>query len=374
MKNFIIAGKHNRIVIQILLSIRSYSDAECVVLGGEETRVLRWSALCSRHACIGFDESDDDSFVAAVCQFSSAMPSAVLVPADCEAARMVNRVRARLTIDVIPIPDTPTLDMFDNKWRFHGFCTRHGFKVPATRFVDDKATLNFDAIAAELGLPFVIKPVDQSGSCGVHIVHTLAYYDETIRNNKEYRFHPLIVQRYIKGTDMGLSLLSQRGMVSAYAVQKWVNSDAVFVRDDYLDMVVHELCRVSGYHGVMHLDARLEEETGTVFLIESNPRFWASLDGPVWGGLNFVAASVGEGLPTNGIHVLFDGRFAGNRHPLLHPSWWRTLMSDPGARGRMLRAMTFDLYLVSTYLRGLPALVFSSIRRRFVPGMMTRPF
>jgi hypothetical protein len=233
--------------------------------------------------------------------------------------------------------------------------------------------LNFDAVAAELGLPFVVKPVDQSGSFGVHIIHTKNYYDDAIRNNKNYRFKRLIAQAYIQGTDMGLSLLSERGKVAAYAVQKWMNSDAVFVRDTYLEQVVHELCDVSGYHGVMHVDARVEDRTGTVFLIESNPRFWASLDGPVWGGLNFVAASVGEGAAAQGIRVLRDGRFPGNRHPLVCPAWWLPLMSDAGARGRMLRAMMFDFYLLPNFVRSLPALAVSSIRRRLFSGAVTRP-
>lgn len=374
MKNFIIVGKHNRIVIQVLLSIRSYSNAKCLVLGGEETSVLRWSVLCTRHVRIGFDESDDDHFVQTIDEVARTIPQVMLVPADCESARIVNRVRKRLHIDVVPIPDTLVLDMFDDKWRFHAFCERHGFRVPPTRLIGDKASLDFDAIAAELGLPFVIKPIDQSGSMGVHIVHSKAYYDQAIRNNTKYQYKTLIAQYYIKGRDMGLSLLSDRGKVSAYAVQKWMNSDAVFIRDAYLEKVVHALCDVSGYHGVMHVDARMEEQTGTVFLIEANPRYWASLDGPVWGGLNFVAASANEDSPSEAIRVLSDGQFPGNRHPLLRPSWWPALLSDRGARGRLLRAMMLDPYLVVNFLRSLPSLACSSVRRRLISTTVTRPF
>jgi predicted ATP-grasp superfamily ATP-dependent carboligase len=374
MKNFIVVGKHNRVVVQVLLAIRSYSDSECIVLGGDETLVLRWSSLCSRHGYIGFDEGEDDHFVATVERLAGAMPHAVLIPADCEAARIINRVRDRLKIDTAPIPNMSTLDMFDDKWRFHGFCKEHGFRVPPTRFIGDKTALDFDAVAAELGTPFVVKPVNQSGSFGVHIVHTRAYYDEAIRNNKKYRFVPLIAQYYIDGTDMGLSLLSIRGKVSAYAVQKWSNSDAIFVPNAYLEQIVHDLCNISDYHGVMHVDARMEDKTGTVFLIESNPRFWASLDGPVWSGLNFVAESVGEAAPHEGVRALVAGRFPGNRHPLMWPSWWRVVLFDSGARGRMLRAMLFDLYLVSNFLGLLPSLAWSYVRRRVFPRPLTRPF
>ena len=52
-------------------------------------------------------------------------PDILLIPCDCDAVRMTNRLSLGHALKTIPIPDTATLDMFDDKWRFYEFCTQH---------------------------------------------------------------------------------------------------------------------------------------------------------------------------------------------------------------------------------------------------------
>ena len=40
----------------------------------------------------------------------------MLIPADCDAIRLVNRVRDRLRLPITPIPDAATLDMLEQQW------------------------------------------------------------------------------------------------------------------------------------------------------------------------------------------------------------------------------------------------------------------
>lgn len=363
MINFIVVGKCKRVVSAVLQAIRSFTDAKCVVIGGEETAVLRWSSLCKRQFTMDLHGSDDGRFVHTVNAIVKRMPQVVLIPADCDAIRLVNRVRSQLQIRVTPIPDLATLDMFDNKWLFYQFCTRHGLPVPVTRFFSSKSALDYDTIASEFGVPFVVKPLNQAGSTGVQIIHSKANFETAIVNNDSYDYGQLIVQRYINGMDIDVSFLAINGRLCAFAVQQSAPSKIVFVSNAELEALAAKLCHAGAYHGVMHVDARIDAATGKVYLIESNPRFWATLTASVWCGLNFVAESIVQVPRTNGALVLTSG-MASTRNPLIRPSSWRQLIGDTGWRGRLLRAVAFDLPTFKDFARELPSTGIRYVNKR----------
>lgn len=363
MINFIVVGKCKRVVSAVLLALRSFTDAKCVVIGSEATAVLRWSSLCKRQFTMDMQGSDDGRFVQTVHAIVKRTPHVVLIPADCDAIRLVNRVRSQLPLRVTPIPDLATLDMFDNKWLFYQFCTRHGLPVPDTRFVSAKSALDYDAVAAEFGVPFVVKPLNQAGSTGVQIIRSKAHFETAILHDDGYDYGPLIVQRYIDGKDIDVSFLAIGGRLCAYAVQQSAPSEIVFVSHAELEALTAKLCHAGAYHGVMHVDARIDAASGKVYLIESNPRFWATLTASVWCGLNFVAESIVQAPRTNGVLCLTSGA-ANTRHPLLRPAAWRQLVGDVGWRGRLLRAVAFDLPTLRDFVRELPVAGMRFLSRR----------
>ena len=149
-----------------------------------------------------------------------AMPDLVLIPADCDGARMTSRVRRRLQATVIPAPDASMIDCFNSKWHFYLFCRQHGLNAPATRFIGAKHELHYSSTVSEVGTPFIVKPVDQDSAKGVQVISSEAEYQQKILNNDAYQYAPLIAQRYIEGTDVGLDLLSIKGKVAAIAIQQ----------------------------------------------------------------------------------------------------------------------------------------------------------
>ena len=366
MINFIVSGNCRRVVSAVLLAIRSFTDAKCIVVGGHATRRLRWSRLCKGQVTVDIDGGDDASFIDAVNRLAERNPHVILIPADCDAIRLANRVRGTLKVKTTPIPDLPTLDMFDNKWQFHQFCAGQGLPVPQTHFFASKTEMNFHAIVADIGLPFVVKPLDRAGSTGVHVVSSEKDFEASIRDNPSYDFGPLIAQRFIRGVDLDVSFLSSGGRLSALAVQQASGSRIDFLSNPALEAMASALSGASAYHGVMHVDARVEEGTGKVWLIESNPRFWASLTASVWCGLNFVAESLVPASTNAGVRALTAGS-ASIRHPLVRPTAWRRLLADRGGRGRLLRAMAFDPPALGEFARELPATALRFAGRRTSP-------
>jgi predicted ATP-grasp superfamily ATP-dependent carboligase len=363
MINFIVLGRNKHVLIPVLQSIRSFTDAKAITIGSEESKSLKWSTLCEQHLTINFDGSEDDAFVALINSIVEKIQYVTLIPADCDAVRLTNRVRDRLSLNITPIPMTSTLEMFDDKWRFYEFCKQHQLAVPQTRLFESKAQLDYAALAGEFGLPFVVKPVNEAGARGVQIIRNKAQFERIIRNNDAYQYAPLLAQAYVDGTDIDISLLADRGQVGAFAIQQANDAAVEFVHNSDLEQMAIKLCQLSAYHGVMHIDARIDKRSGKVYLLESNPRFWASLNASVACGLNFVAESIQAQPRVHGIRRLTAGK-SYTTHPVLHPSTWPALLSDAGDNGRLLRAMTFDPHALGSFATALPSLAWRQFSRQ----------
>lgn len=353
MLNFIVVGEIRVIVAQVLLAIHSFTDANCVVICGKESRLLHLSRLCSKLVEIDFYGVDDAQFAEQVNACAMALPGVMLVPGDCQAVRLVNRVRSLLKVPVSPVPTTAVLDLMENKWSFHAFCVRSGLNVPPTRLFASKHALDFDAVAAELGLPFVVKPVDQVASYGVHVIESGPQYNRLIRDQDAYRYAPLIAQKFITGVDVGLNLLALDGKVAAIAIQQQTGAVVRFFPNRYLEDVAHVIAGAAGYHGIMNVDARIETGSGRIFLFESNPRVWRSLYASVWCGLNFLEEGIHRRPPGHGVTRLTSGKSDVYYHPAFRPSQWPILLLDKTRKGRMLRIMMSDPYTFSSSIRPL---------------------
>lgn len=353
MQNFIVVGEMRAIVAQVLLAIHHFTPAHCAVISGKGSNSLRLSRLCARFVNLDFYGVDDQRFVDTVNQFSAQHAGTVLVAGDCQAIKMVNRVRTYLKVSISAVPDNAMLSVLEDKWSFYQFCKANGLTVPLTVLVNAKGELDFKTIAERLGLPFVVKPLDQLASYGVEIISDEQQFNKAILDNEAYQYAPLIVQRFVAGTDIGLNLLSIRGRVKTLACQKPDGTRMRFFADRTLEQVAHVIANQSGYHGIMNVDARIEDGTGNIYLIESNPRVWRSHYASVWCGMNFCAESLKEERESDEVQRLSSGESDVYYHPLFRPSQWSTVLFDKTHRGRLLRIMMFDPYTLVSSIRPL---------------------
>jgi predicted ATP-grasp superfamily ATP-dependent carboligase len=105
-----------------------------------------------------------------------------------------------------------------------------------------------------------------------------------------------IVQSFVKGHDIGCSVLCQEGKILAYTIQRGVvpsrrpyTPAAVieFVEDERVLDLVTRLVSSLKWSGVANIDMRYDEESDQVRVLELNPRYWGSLLGSLSAGVNF---------------------------------------------------------------------------------------
>jgi biotin carboxylase len=349
-KPFILLSEAAGILVQVLTAVHAIGPANCTVVISRETRHFSITNMTSQSIQANFDGSDDDYLVTAINRLAMEMPDLTVIPCDCPAERVVDRIGPRLNASVIPAPNAAMLDCFDDKWEFYQFCKKHGLNVPPARLVACKQDIDFHELSGELGLPIVFKPLNQAGSAGVQVIYSEQEYQKKIVEADDYQFAPLLVQQYVRGLDIGLNLLAIHGRITAIAVQQRdlpqnFGAPIEFLSNPELEDAARTICESSNYHGVMNIDARVEEKTGRVFLFESNPRFWGSLSASVWCGLNFVGACMEAAPPPPQVRRLQSGRANVHYHPMVQPALWgQALFSRHGQRRRMVKFMMGDLW------------------------------
>jgi predicted ATP-grasp superfamily ATP-dependent carboligase len=89
-----------------------------------------------------------------------------------------------------------------------------------------------------------------------------------------------------------ISVLADRGSIKNFAVQIRKEKMLCFVQNNELAKLTEAIVRDLCYTGLIHIDARLHDTSGEIFLVEANPRFWGSLDEATVCGLNFVKAGI----------------------------------------------------------------------------------
>lgn len=188
-----------------------------------------------------------------------------------------------------------------NKALMRRRCAELGVAIPAFRTVQTPAEAA--AAAAEIGLPCVVKPADETSSADVRLVETAeqaAEHVELIRSRVENtrgqsRYHELMVEEYLTGPEVSVEVLADGDRYEVLGVtDKSVIGQGYFVElahsfpsslpDKMVgaigDLAVESL-RACGFDlGMAHVEIKLTESGPK--LIEINPR-------PAGGKITYLA-------------------------------------------------------------------------------------
>jgi ATP-grasp in the biosynthetic pathway with Ter operon len=264
------------------------------LVGDRGVAFLRRSRRCREYFMndLSLEEDNKADFVRTIEQVRSANSNIFLIPADDSANRIVHSTLDRLGVSTYPMPDSGSFEMLNDKWRFHRYCSELGIRVPKAINLNSKTDIDFDQVCATAGLPFVLKPTNKSNGLGVSVICSREQLHREVLANRKYDFSPLIVQSFIPGLDIDISVLSEGGHIKHFAIQTRKEKMLCFVQNEELVKSTGAIIRGLRYTGVIHIDARLHAASREIFLVEANPRFWASLDEATLCGLNFVRAGM----------------------------------------------------------------------------------
>ncbi len=222
----------------------------------------------------------------------------VVFPTTEEAILALLPMRGQLGA-MLPIADAQRFLDVNDKNALLGRASRLGIAVPAQAVVATRA----DAPPADLRLPAVVKP-SRSVPLGTAIRHKVAAthvetpdeLHDVLRDTPAESF-PLLVQQRVVGAGIGVFFLVWDGRVVARFAHRRLRekpptggvsvlSESV-VAPAELEAAALSLLEPASWRGVAMVEFKMDDASGTPYLMEINARAWGSLQLAIDAGVDF---------------------------------------------------------------------------------------
>lgn len=170
----------------------------------------------------------------------------------------------------------------------------------------------------EYTFPLLLKPIEGSSGLGIQKAASRKELEQLLNSVDRRQY---ILQEFVRGQDIGCSVLAIDGEIKACTIQKvllnkgfGVATAIKFIDEDAIYDTTERLIRETGYSGVAHLDYRIDERDHQPRLLDFNARFWFSLLGSKAAGINFavLACKAALGMPIEEQHYRHITYFLGS--------------------------------------------------------------
>jgi len=189
------------------------------------------------------------------------------------------------------------VEMFDigiNKKLLAGFLTEN--QVPCPSFSPIENIEELEKKANQMGFPVLLKPSRSSFGRMIQRFdnwgNLKSYYQENSASLNHF-----ILQPFIIGSDITCNVICNQGEVICSTIQESpVKTGTDFSSNDVLEFhddpevlkVVSKMMRLLKWHGVACVDMRRDVRDNSVYVLEINGRFWASVvSSYIRAGVNF---------------------------------------------------------------------------------------
>ena len=328
----LLIGETRGLVSRVAWSLPAELCDRHIVIGPGSLGLLRLAARCMGHLRIDLDDRGAAAFQSFAAALIGAGEVVVALAADEAGIRFLCRTPVEGMI-CAPHPGPAVVADFCDKSAFFATCKRLGVRTPNTVAYRDKAAIDCRAVASRFAYPLIVKPATGTMSIGVVKVQSEAELKASVIDNPVYDFGPVLLQDFIAGADIGISVFAIDGTILHHAVQMRNRHTIAFLRDETLLDATRVLMRDCSYTGLANIDARRDPH-GDVYLLECNPRPWGSITAPTWCGLNFVRASLmfALGQPNDVPRSIADcstpGAWQRVKSILRNPRTWNRLAAD----------------------------------------------
>ena len=151
------------------------------------------------------------------------------------------------------------------------------FGVPSPKTFSPATLEEATELSGELPYPVLIKPVCGTAGAGIEIIDEAGAFLKAL----SYLTEPPVIQEFIEGEDLDLTILCIHGKAVAGSVYTNVRNAplpygppvaARTIRDDKLMEIGIDFLSKIGYHGVAHIDFRRDSKDGLPKILDFNPR------------------------------------------------------------------------------------------------------
>jgi predicted ATP-grasp superfamily ATP-dependent carboligase len=292
---------HALIVIRGLAEAKEY---EVHLMAKHSNAASRYSRFTKSYATV--QNYNDEIYLQSILNYAIDKDIDLILPIDESAHKIFSRNLAAIhrIFKTSPIPSEKEFEIATNKWKLSEFCESNNFPYPKSYYINN--TNEIDHLK-DLRFPLLIKPESGHGGKNISKLDNFDNLKKFLSSNPDSSMGNYIVQDFIEGYDIDMSLLAKNGEILAYTIQKGfikrsnqfaASAGIEFLYEDKIHNNVSKLISSLNYSGIAHLDLRYDANCKEFKLIEINSRFWGSLTGSVFAGVNFphLACQAGMGI------------------------------------------------------------------------------
>jgi predicted ATP-grasp superfamily ATP-dependent carboligase len=291
----------SRLFGQMVTSSLGVSNIETVVLCTHSCLPYTLSRYCCRN--IRFPQTwvydYQDKLIQRINTLCREHAIDVVVPADLQVMRALTPYKNLISeAHLFPLADLESMRVVDDKWLFAKLCKSLNVPHPQTKLIenfDDIKKINFSG-------QIIVKPCVGNSSRGVYALPSIAELEEHLNSDRQCNQLPQIVQDFIVGFDMDVTVLAEKGVIMAWTIQERISvHERRFVVDDRILKMAAELISELNYSGIVDFDIRYDTINDTPLMMEGNPRFPGSLMFKLWAGVNFpfIGCQLALGIKNN---------------------------------------------------------------------------
>jgi predicted ATP-grasp superfamily ATP-dependent carboligase len=237
------------------------------------TRLSRYCCGFQEHGLDGVGTQDVEDLLDKVNNYCLAKNIQMIIPSGLLATFFVSKYQERITRPFIFQVVTPDiLYLLHNKWKFYNFLKIANIPTPITSLLNKGNFIQTEG----LNFPVILKPLTRGGSYGVQKCDSQKELEE-ISAKEEASYKSILVQKWIPGTDAVFGFLALDGKILAWTLHRRSEYYLEFFKDAALFDKIQAIVSSTKFSGVGNFDVRYDEEdSGRFYIVECNPRVWAS--------------------------------------------------------------------------------------------------
>ncbi len=295
-------GEHE-LALRVVRCLAHESDLEIHVLSTDSSAPIRWSRhTATFHSHTARAMSPDR--VAAIIDTIKKTGAHIVLPVALPTIRLVaQHYRALSAVAALPpTPQLPLLDTLADKWLLAQLLEREEIPHPKT-FGIPPLPLDPQGFIGKR-FPLMVKARARAAGGGICLCRDPGEVARFLSQQSD--LSEFFLQEFVSGPDVDVSVLCREGDILAYTIQRGVvpshkpfNPPAAieFIQDAGTLENIQRLVRAVRWSGIAHFDCIHDLKSGETKLLEANPRYWRSLLGSLYAGVNFpyLACLASEG-------------------------------------------------------------------------------
>ncbi|WCO02487.1 ATP-grasp domain-containing protein [Psychroserpens ponticola] len=278
--------------LSVLNCLSQSSEYEFFVLSDKKRTATRFSKYTSYYKY--YKRTTDNDWLNIISKEIVDQTISIIVPIAEDEIRffITNSDRLPKSVKVIPLPKINDFETAINKHMLSRFLDEA--HLPHPKYSYFKSFESYSNELLELQFPVLLKPLHEKGGDGILKFKNQEKLDSYIHKHSD--FSDLFIQEFIDGYDIDCSVLCLNGKVLTHTIQKG-NLEGhssfapqlgfEFLKNDVLLSVIKQLMQALNWSGVAHIDLRYDVKTKDYKIIEINARFWGSVEGSKFAGINF---------------------------------------------------------------------------------------